>query len=191
MTINEIIIQLNQKLRLAFEEKPGVRFYGIAETVWRIVGTEEEAIPALIEPDGEIKYIDPFDDVAPMTAYWKLRSLTTANISAGNKTYGREAFLYRNTYSVVLIVYYDIQRIGVQPDELYMAIVASASGFVPPKDFRHVLARFSGVNLNSREVYDREFIGPRYKLPANRRMIEISCTIEGEFDKNCLDKFCC
>lgn len=188
MTINKIIQQVNERLANAFKGFAGSIFYPVAETVYRISGTVVEEMPGIVSDEGEITYVGP-DDVAPIIGYWKVDQLSTNSTS--KQSFGRDEFRYTNVYRCSLILYYDRKRVKIDRDAMYLIVLANASGFAPPDDFRSVLARFGGVNLNSRQVYDREFKGPEFTLPAERCMIEISCTIEGEFDKSCLDKLCC
>lgn len=179
--INPIINKINEQLSKVFEGK----IYGLAQSVIRIIGNEAEIIPALVDYEGEGKYVG-LDDTYPVIIYHKLNSLKTEN--AKYKGYGDDNADQVNTYDNSLIVYYDRKKLKKLPDEMYLKIQISVQENLKIDPFKTVSIKFNNVILNSAQVFANEYRGTAYKLAPEKNLIAINYTVESTFKKGCFDK---
>lgn len=181
--ISSVIGEINKGFIKLFETIPGVKVYGLAQTMLRKKGVESELIPALVDLTGEGKYIG-IDDVSPVIIYHKNNSLATT--IDPKKAVGRDTGALVNTYSNSLIVYLNRKRLKLLPDELYLYLQAHMkSGFsMPPFE---IVIRQTTVILNSQQVWASEYQRD-FTLPPEANLFAVNYTVESSFKKNCFDK---
>lgn len=190
MKINDVTLSINENLKDVFSKYPGIVFHGIAETVLKKQGTVEMYMPALFLDSGDYQYVG-IDNTFTMIGYHKLNRLSTSFQLNSVKSYGRKEGIYTNNYSLSLFLYYDRKKIKLFPDEVYLKIISALQNGMKIKGFNSVIARINEVILNSQQVFQKEYKGVDFKLPVEKSILEIGYTVEGTFDKDCLDNCRC
>lgn len=181
--ISSVIDEINKRFTKLFETVPGVKIYGLAQTMLRKQGSELELIPALVDYIGEGKYIG-IDDTAPVIIYHKSNSITsTIDTKRG---YGQEVGAIVNTYSNSIIVYLSRKRLQMLPDELFLYLQAAMPSVFKMPPFEIVIKQTT-VILNSQQVWASEYQRD-FTLPPEANLLAVNYTVESSFKKNCFDK---
>lgn len=180
--ISQVIHDINVELKKLFEKVPGVKVYGLAQTMMRKIGTQTELIPALVDNKGEGTYVG-IDDKHPVILYHKTNSINTTIENNGR---GDSSGSLKNTYRQSIIIYLNRKKLNLLPDELYMHIQA-----VFPERFIHenvqVSVRFDSVNLSSTQVWAAEY-QREFTLPPEANLFAVNYIVETTFKKKCFDK---
>jgi hypothetical protein len=180
--ISLIIDMINKELEKSFDR---AKIYGLAQSIIRTQGNEQELLPALVDHSGDGVYVG-FDDQFPLMIYHKMNSLVSALSS--QQGFGNAGPDQVNTYQNTMIVYLDRKKLKKLPDEVYMLIQSVFPEGMNIEPFKRISIRFSNVILNSTQVFASEYQGNRYKLPPEKNLFAINYTIESIFKKGCFDK---
>lgn len=181
--IHEVIHTINQKIIKVFEHIPGAKVYGVAQTMIRRKGDGSEFIPALVDKNGEGKYVG-IDDVSPVIIYHKINSITA--VLRPSEGYGDSAGKWVNTYNNSLIAYLNRKKLNITPDELFLYLQAA----FPEKlkaDIFDLNIKFTNVNLSSVQVWAAEYQRD-FALATEANLFAVNYTIESSFKKDCFDK---
>lgn len=174
---SEIINDINQSLKKLFDNFPGAKYYGLAQSVVR----DEKTMPVTVDKYGEGAYIG-IDTTLPVQLYHKQISLTTT-IRPGTG-YGDSLGDYVNNYTNVMVVYLNRTKTNLLPDEFYMYVQAN---FLESIDDQ-ITIRPTSVILNRDVVLASEYGPQPPRLGAEHHFFAINYTIESVFNKNCLEK---
>lgn len=162
----------------------GEQLYGIAELMIRKQGSETEQLPVVLSDDGEGKYVG-IDDVAPLIIYHRVLNVTPTRVPNSGKGDSRGDLL--NTYQMALFMYWDRKPYPVKPEELHMVVQARTPDRIEGiPDIKQLLFNPASVNLNTLQVYNQEYGGDSFKLPANRYIIQINYSIALTFNPACI-----
>lgn len=181
--VEDIIRTINRELVDLFKSYPGVKVYGMSQTMTRKAKKGKDVtIPAVVDKDGEGKWVG-VDDTAPMIIYHKTLSPMTSRAVEG---YGDLQDI-TNTYNNGIIVSFDRSKICLTADEVQTHIQARMPGLHMREGFKSIKINVLSVILNSQQVYDTEYkngegIDPKYS------MLQISYQIESRFSKACFAK---
>lgn len=178
--IEEILEIINSSLEgLHLDQK----VYGLAQTVIRVQGSEQDALPGLVERNGEIKYVG-IDDVDSIIIYHKLNGLTSTQ---QNKGIGDRPGDVKNNYNMSAIAYWDRKRYNKMPDEFMMIIQSRIPSIVTGLDkIKTLMIKPTGAVTNSIQVFSQEYNGTKFNLPSNANLMRIDYTIETTFNPDCL-----
>lgn len=178
--VKDVIDILNQQLEGI---KSDQAVYGLAQSVLRVQGTERELLPAIIQKDGEAKYVG-LDDIKSLIVYHKALSSSSALLSNGK---GDNQGDIINTYSMGLFVYWDRNRLDLMPDEILMIVQARFPQLIQGMpDVKVLRIRIGTTIMNSLQVYSQEYQEAQPKLPANIHLMQINYTIELTFNPACV-----
>lgn len=177
--ISDVINHINTGLKKVFESVPGVKVYGLAQTMIK----DSKFIPALVDHTGEGKYIG-IDDGSPVILYHKTNSITS--IIDKSKAVGREVGAIVNTYNQTLIVYLNRKKLKLTPDELFLFIQAKFPDTLQKEPFT-ILVKITNVILSSEQVWASEY-KTLFSLPPEANLFALNYTIEGSFKKGCFDR---
>ena len=180
--MNAVIIDhINQSIKKLFDNYPGSKYYGLAQSVLR--GTE--LLPCTVDKYGEGKYIG-IDTTIPIQLYHKQISLTTTiRPSSG---YGDDLGDYQNVYNNTMVVYLNRTKTNLLPDEFYLYVQANFLETIDIPDFFSVIIRPTSVILNRDVVLSSEYGPSAPRLGAEHHFFAINYTIESVFNKNCFEK---
>lgn len=187
MSVSTFIKQINEKLEPLFEKWTGSVLHGYTQSMIRKKGNEVELLPAVVDKNGEGKYVGP-DDTNPVSLYHKLNNL---NSTVRNNGVGDSLGDILNTYQNSMVVFLDRKKTNLLPDELLLYIQANFPERLKIAPYKNITIKFTGVILNSRAVFEREFQGTAFKLPNEKTLFEINYTIESLFSKECFNKCPC
>lgn len=185
--IEQFIYSINNQLRDLLEEWPGAALHGRAESITRTAGSEQETLPCLVGKNGELTYIG-IDDVHPLIAYHKVNVIAPQVRTTG---YGDRLGDQVNTYQNSLIIYFDRKRIGLIPEDLILYIQSNFPEKITLEPFKNIIIRFTGAVLNARVVFNEEYEGASFFLPAEKSFFKINYSIESVFTKDCFKKCPC
>lgn len=181
--ISVVIQGINEELTKLFDK---AKIYGLANSVIRVKGTEQELLPGVIDHNGEVEYVG-VDDTHHMVMYHKANSISSA-LSTVQRGFGDGGADQVNTYANSLIVFLDRKKVKKIPDEIYLYLQSVFPESLNIKPFKTVNIRFTNVILNSLQVYSAEYQGTPYKLPPEKNLFAINYTVESIFKKGCFDK---
>lgn len=183
MPLNNLIEYINKPFEKFVE---GIKLFGLAESVLRVIGSVTETIPGIVGNDGEIKYVGP-DDLQSLIIYHKVSALASRE-SDKIKGVGREPGAIQNAYSMAMFIWLDRKKVKLRPDELFLYIQANMPFKIEADPYVQVFTRINSAVLNGQQVFDSEFKGVEYKLPAHQTMLQINYTIESTFKAKCFEK---
>ena len=180
--IVEILDLINDQLKGI---DPAEKVYGQAQTVIRISGSEQDELPGLIGADGEIKYVG-IDDVESIIIYHKVNSVSIIQQNNGR---GDAVGDMQDTFSLSLIAYWDRKKIKFLPDQLLLMLQARLPQEVRGiTDIKTVRIRPVNTILNTLQIFNTEYRGNSFKLPANIHLIQLNYNIETVFNPDCFRK---
>lgn len=183
MALNNLIAQINKPFENFIQ---GIKLYGLAEAVLRVSGTVTETIPGIVENDGEIKYVGP-DDLQSMIIYHKAAALNSRE-SAVVKGVGDQPGAIQNLYSLSMFIWLNRKKTKLRPDELFLYVQANIPFKIEVDPYVQVFTRINSAVLNGQQVFESEFKGVDYKLPAHQSMLQINYTLESTFKARCFEK---
>lgn len=183
MALNNLIEHINKPFENFLQ---GIKLYGLAEAVLRVRGALTETIPGIVGNDGEIKYVGP-DDLQSMIIYHKVAALASRE-STAVRGVGDQPGAIQNAYSLSMFIWLDRKKTKLRPDELFLYIQANIPFKIEIDPYVQVFTRINSAVLNGQQVYDSEFKGVDYKLPAHQTMLQINYTIESTFKAKCFEK---
>ena len=181
--VNSVLNDIVESLQGLYSKWPGAKSYGIAELVRR----GEGLVPGVVDDKGEIKYVGP-DDTRPVISYHRLTGLNSTVAAS----YGNRLGDVVNTYSITLVVWMDRTKTKMSQDQMLLYIQANTPDFLKATTLsKKVIVRFTGAILNSQTVFNTEFAGTEFRLPAEKTMFQINYTLQVQFDKSCLKECPC
>lgn len=182
MLLRDFIKKINQE----FEKLvPGIKTFGIAQSVVRTVGSEEELLPGIVGKDGEITYVG-IDDVDPVRIYHRIAGLTTTR--KPTQGYGESLSDIINTYQMVMVVFLNNKATKLYPEELFLYLQSNIPDGLKAEPYKTVFIRTTNVILNSQVVFRAEYVGTAFKLPEHLSLFQINYVIESTLKKECFAK---
>lgn len=182
MLLRNYISQINKNFSGLI---PGIKVYGLAQSVIRETSSGEELLPGIVDQDGEITYVG-LDDEDPVRLYHRLAGLTTGRITG--QGYGDNHNDIVNTYQMVIICYINHKRSKLFPEELFLYLQANIPDALKVEPYKTITIKTGNVIFNSQLVFRAEYAGSDFKLPAEHSLFQINYTIETVFKKNCFEK---
>lgn len=179
MLLRETIKKINETFKGLL---PDLTVYGLAQSVIRTGGSEDELLPGVIGKDGEITYVG-IDDVDSVRIYHRMAGITTTRSQV--KGHGDDHNPIINTYQLVMIVYIDNKRSNLYPEELFLFLQANMPDEIKSPPYSKIYVRTTSVITNSQLVFRAEYGGLEIKLPPEKSLFQINYTIETEFKKGC------
>lgn len=159
------------------------KYYDIAQTVVRVRGSEREALPGVVAPNGEIEYVG-FDDAFSMIVYHKLNALTITRITNGR---GDNIGDVQYGYQLSMYAYWDRKKLQMMPDELLMLLQARFPNKVLlHADIKSISLRISGMNPNTAQLIAQEYQNPAFTIEANKSFMQINYLADIIFNPACL-----
>jgi len=183
MLLRSVIEKLNENLTGLVD---GIKTFGLAQSVIRTVGSDEEMFPGVIGKDGEIEYVGiDFDDKVRL--YHRNAGITTSRST--QQAFGDSFSDVVNTYQMAMIVAIDHKRSNLYPEDLFLLIQANIPDRVDGiSDYKSVYLNTTNVIMNSQLVFAAEYAGVDIKLPAEKSLFQINYTIQSTFKKDCFKK---
>lgn len=183
MLLREFIKEINQ----AFEKLiPGMQTFGLAQSIVRTVGNDEELLPGMVDEKGEVTYVG-IDDVDKVRIYHRAAGLATARVT-GRQGFGEDLSDIINTYQMAMIVFLNIKGTKLYPEELFLYLQSNIPDQLPISPYKTVFIRTTNVILNSQVVFRAEYAGTAFKLPEHMSLFQINYVIESTFKKECFAK---
>lgn len=182
MSNSVFISSINDRIKGLTDKWAGSRVFGLAQSMIRDTSGGQELIPAMVDKEGEGKYIG-FDDTAPMTIYHKANSITVTE--KANTGYGNARSNIANTYANSMIVFMDRKVTGLLPDEFLLFVQANLADDIKVDNYKSVNLRIQNIILNSQQVLASEYQNTEYKIPPRFSLFAINYQIESVFDKSC------
>lgn len=176
MSLSKLIQEVNEPL---IECLPDGVVYGLAQSMVRKVGTELETLPAVVNHDGEGKYVGVDDDFG-VIVYHKSLSIVCREV----KGHGDFNDIV-NTYTNCMIVYLDRKRLSIRADQLLLLIQAVFPSTIKLPPYKTVAIKFASVIMDDIAVFASEYKGTSFSLPAEKNIFQINYGIEATFSKNC------
>jgi len=91
-----------------------------------------------------------------------------------------------------MVVWMDRTKTKMSQDQMLLYIQANTPDFLKATTLsKKVIVRFTGAILNSQTVFNTEFAGTEFRLPAEKTMFQINYTLQVQFDKSCLKECPC
>lgn len=161
----------------------GEQYYGLAQTVMRIQGTEREGLPGIVGSNGEVRYVG-FDDVHPIIVYHKLNNVATARVANGK---GDKLGDMQYIYQLAMYVYWDRKKIGLQPDELMMLLQGRYPNAIQSEmDIKSITMRLTGMNANTSQLITQEYQGSAFIPAPEKSFMQINYSVDIIFNPACL-----
>lgn len=183
MLLREFIKKINQE----FEKLvPGIKTFGLAQSIVRTVGSEEELLPGVAGKDGEIVYVG-IDADDPVRIYHRVAGLSTTR-ATNRQGYGESFGDIINTYQMVMIVFLNNKATKLYPEELFLYLQSNIPDGLKVEPYKTVFIRTTNVILNSQVVFRAEYSGTAFKLPEHLSLFQINYVIESTFKKECFAK---
>lgn len=181
MSVSLIIEEINESIAI-----PGClgqgKIYCLANSIVRRTGSQYDLLPGIIAKDGEITYVG-LDDVESIIIYHKLLSITCQT-----KPGRGMADDLVNIYRCCMIVYMSREKMDMIPDEVFLLIQASTPDMIRLEPYRTIVIKFQNVDLDDQSVFEREYKGTDFRLPANHNIFQINYNIESTFSRICFNK---
>ena len=185
MSVTKFIGAINEQIKPLLDAFTGSQLYGLAKSMVRETGTVRELLPALVDKEGEGRYVG-IDDVAPVIIYHKSNSITVSE--KPNSGMGNSRALQIYTYNNTMIVFMDRKKINLLPDEFILLLQANISDGLKVPDYKTVLIRFQNIILNTQQVFVSEYQNTTYKIKPNMNLFAINYQIETTFEVKCFAK---
>lgn len=183
MLLREFINKINQE----FEKMvPGIKTFGLAQSVVRTVGSEEELLPGVVGKDGEVTYVG-IDDVDPVRIYHRVAGLNTTRVT-NRQGFGDALGDLVNTYQMAMIVFVNNKATKLYPEELFLYLQSNIPDGLKIEPYKTVFIRTTNVILNSQVVFRAEYAGTAFRLPEQLSLFQINYVIESTFKKECFAK---
>lgn len=187
MSVSKFIDAINEHVKTLLDTWPGAKLHGLCQSVVRRSGSEYELLPAEVTKNGEMIYVG-IDDTAPIIIYHKCENITFAAVKGG---YGDSPGDNINNYQNSMIVYMDRSITKLLPEELLLYVQANFPTNLKASPYISNHIKFTGVVLNTRAVFEKEYKGSEFKLPAEKSLFQINYSIESRFRKDCFEKCPC
>lgn len=182
MLLRDFIQQINTNFEGII---PGIKVFGIAQSIVRTVGSEVELLPGVVGLEGEITYVG-LDDADPVRIYHRIAGVTTGRDT--KQGYGEDRSDIINTYQMVIIVYINHKRSKLYPEELFLFLQANMPDALISNPYKTITVTTGNVILNSQLVFAAEYAGTDFKLPAEHSLFQINYSIVTTFKKDCFKK---
>lgn len=183
MLLRKFIEDLNKKFEGVIE---GTKTYGLTQSIIRTAGSEQEMLPGVVDRDGEITYVG-IDDIYPVIIYHRNAGLTTSRVTQ-RQGFGDEYSDVVNTYQMAMIIFIDHKKTKLYPEELFLFLQSNMPDALKSEPYKQITIRTTNVILNSQLVFQAEYAGTKFTLPAEKSLFQINYTIESIFKKECFAK---
>lgn len=183
MLLRSLIGELNQKFEGII---PGLKAFGIAQSIVRPMGSEEELLPGVADINGEITYVG-IDDTNPVSLYHRIAGVTTSRVT-NKQGYGDGYSDLINSYQMAMIVFIDHKKTKLFPEELFLFLQANIPDAIKSDPYKTITLRTTNVILNSQLIFRAEYAGTAFKLPVEKSLFQINYVIESTFKKDCFAK---
>lgn len=185
MSVTKFIEAVNQQILPLVNSFTGGKIYGLAQSMTREAGGVKELLPALVDKEGEGKYVG-VDDNSPVIIYHKSNSVTAAEKQNSGVGDLRAWQVY--TYSNTMIVFLDRKKTNLLPDEFILFLQANIADGLKVQNYKTVIMRFQNIILNTQQVFASEYQNTQYKVNPGMSLFAINYQIESTFDTRCFDK---
>lgn len=182
MFLRSFIKMLNDNLT---EFIPNLKTFGLAQSIVRTVGSEDELFPGVLNIEGEIEY-PGINDVNQMQIYHKIAGVTTTRSTRQGT--GDSANDIVNIYQMSIVGFVNTKISKLFPEELFLYIQSNIPDAAKIEPYKYVSIRTTNVILNSQLVFRAEYSGSRFVLPAEMSLFQINYVIESTFKKDCFVK---
>lgn len=174
--LSEVINTINVALAASFGGYPGVKVFGLTQSLLR----GKDQLPAAVDLSGEAVYVG-IDDVAPLIIYHKTLS---ASQNSAKAAYGDVQSYLVNQFNNAAIVYWDRKRVRLLPDEVWQYVQCALPNAIQLPQYRLIRIIFQSVILNAQQIYSTEYkvLKP---LDPGKSLIQVNYQIEGTFDRRC------
>lgn len=180
------IDHINSDLKKLFDNYPGSKLYGLAQSVIRKKGLDQqELLPCTVDKYGEGKWVG-IDSTVPIQLYHKSVTLSTTIVP--NSGHGDDMGEYQNTYGNVMIVYLNRTKTKLLPDELFLYLQANFPEQLKYPDFSRITVRITSVILNTQTVINAEYQNTSFVLSPEHNLFAVNYTIDSVFNKHCFEK---
>lgn len=183
MLLREFIKKINQEFEKLI---PGMQTFGLAQSIVRTVGSEEELLPGVVGIDGEITYVG-IDDIDKIRIYHRVAGLQTTRVT-NRQGFGDNLSDIINTYQMAMIVFLNNKSTKLYPEELFLYLQSNIPDGLKVEPYKNVFIRTTNVILNSQAVFRAEYAGTSFKLPEHMSLFQINYVIESTFKKGCFAK---
>lgn len=184
MPLSKFIHAINDRLS---EMIPGIKLYGVAQSMDRNSGTVAETLPAVINKSGEAVYVG-FDDVYPAILYHKNSAISFSRGTGNSSGYGDQNGYVIATYTMAMYLYLDHKRTNLLPDEAVLYIRANFADLLRMDPYQRITPNITSVILNSAAVLRSEYAGSDFLIPLGRSLTQINYTIESVYKNDCFEK---
>lgn len=173
-SVRDIVTELNSSLTWL---PAGYEANGIAELLLR----DDVTIPVIND-----RYVG-IDDVYPVRIYYRLNSMSSS-IKTGTGT-GRLVGDQVNTYQLSMVVFLDLPKSNMYPDEFLLFAQANTPERLTIDPYKSVVIAFGGAIFDSQLVYRQEYVASdTYRLKEDQFFFKINYSIETTFSKGCFKK---
>lgn len=183
MLLREFIKKINQEFEGLI---PGIKTFGLAQSIVRTVGSEEELLPGVVGEKGEVTYVG-IDDVDKVRIYHRSAGITTTRVT-NRQGYGDDVSDFVNTYQMAMIVFVNNKATKLYPEELFLYLQSNIPPALKMEPYKTVFIRTTNVILNSQAVFRAEYAGTAFRLPEHLSLFQINYVIESTFKKECFAK---
>lgn len=156
------------------------KIFGISESVT----SGKQTFPAVFK-NREGKYAG-INSLKSIIVYHKAGNITTAVET--NSGYGdKRARLLINSYRLEMVVFSNMEKTCLTPDELLIFLQSLFPETVAVNDFERVTVEVSSAILNKQQVFNNEYRGVQNFLTPELSLISVAYAIEGWFKKTCFN----
>lgn len=182
MFLRSFISKLNEAFQKAI---PEIKTFGLAQSIVRTVGSEDELFPGVANLDGEILY-PGIDDVEKIQIYHRNAGITTTRST--RQGVGDAANDIMNAYQMSIIGFVNTKRSKLYPEEVYLYLQSNIPDGIKVEPYKFISVRTTNVIINSQLIFRAEYSGSRFSLPVEMSLFQINYVIESTFKKDCFVK---
>lgn len=182
MFLRSFISKLNESFQEAI---PEIKTFGLAQSIVRTVGNEDELFPGVANLNGEIEY-PGIDDVEKIQIYHRNAGINTTR--SNTQGVGDSANDIVNIYQMSIIGFVNTKRSKLFPEEVFLYLQSNIPDGIKADPYKFVYIRTTNVIINSQLIFRAEYSGSRFNLPAEMSLFQINYTIESRFKKDCFVK---
>jgi hypothetical protein len=181
--LDNVVTAINDKVKESLTAFPTSHYDGIAYQLPKKDGDKVQYIPALIDLNGEAKWVT-FDDLQEMNIYHRIVSSIYSQVKQGS--YGDGYDYFQQSYDMDMVVMASRRKVHVQPDALEMAIASNIPTKHKIDGFEFVNITTVSSNYNGRSVFQQEFQSVDYFLKPEHILLSIRYRVELRYRKGCI-----
>ncbi len=182
--LDDIVKQINIGIRSKLTAFPTAFFVGVAYTIPKKEGKVYQFLPAIINTDGNAKWVT-FDDIKELTIYHKINASTYTQLK--NQSYGDGYDSFQHNYEIDLVVMADRKKVNVSPDVLEVAIASNIISTLNIANVDYISIVTMSANHNSKTLFSQEFQGVDYYLKPEHIFFSIRYRVEIRYQKGCIN----